>query len=142
MNFKNSKLEERFNKFWNNNIVTCDAKIRAHFLEGAIFFPPTFEVNMLIRSYLTNLNSLIANIIRMCEDFKDKEYIDKYIAETIQTASADFLAYKTVLSYKKWDLDEFKLIIKNANPLFKVALEMNGTIAKTALLLESTNVIK
>jgi len=142
MNFKNSKLEKRFNNFWNNDVVTRDAKIRAHFREGTIFFPPTLEVNMLIKRYLEALNTLIANIIRMCVDFNDKEYINEYIKETIKTASADFIFYKTVLFYKKWDLNEFELTLKNAHPLFKEALEKNGTIVKTDLLLEITNVIK
>jgi len=142
MNFKNSKLEERFNNFWNNDIVTRDKKIRAHFLKGTIFFPPTLEVNMLIKGYLEALNTLIANILRMCEDFKDKKYIVNYIEEALKTSSEDFLFYKTVLHHKKWDLKEFELILKNAHPLFKKALELNGTIAITDLLLESNNGIK
>ena len=33
-----SKREIQFNDFWNKNIGARDTKIKAHFLEGAVFF--------------------------------------------------------------------------------------------------------
>ena len=73
MKFKNSPFEERYNEYWNNNVVTVDQIIRNVSL-GFKLFDDT-NIGKLIEKYQQHVMNILSNLERQSYLFEDKEYL-------------------------------------------------------------------
>ncbi|MFT4058077.1 MAG: hypothetical protein QM652_00855 [Legionella sp.] len=96
MKFKGSQFEERYNDFWNNEIVKAYNLLKKHGNFGHTNFFSTNDLgtSRLIGKYVNGVNTLINNLYRQINLFDDKEYIKKYIAKTKNIVTKDLNKFK------------------------------------------------
>jgi hypothetical protein len=71
MNFANSAMQARYDKYWNDNVVTVDKKIR-DYLSFNSFFSINYDVvKPLVLQYIAHINNLADNLTRQSYNFHD-----------------------------------------------------------------------
>ncbi|KTC90143.1 hypothetical protein OQJ18_05330 [Fluoribacter dumoffii] len=93
--FENSSLEDRFNNYWNNNVVLLDTTIRNASL-GLNFFQSSANIGELIKTYQQHVLNILSNLSRQSYMFEDKKYLQDYMQNTIQQAQEDLSFYSSV----------------------------------------------
>ena len=94
MQFQGSALEKRYNIFWNDAIVSLDAKIRTDLRLGFFFTLSAATYN--IYNYFHAVQNFFANITRQTSihDCTDYAYLYSYIEQAVAEVLDDLLAYK------------------------------------------------
>ncbi|MCW8410464.1 hypothetical protein OQJ13_15905 [Legionella sp. PATHC035] len=94
MKFENSSLEERYNEYWNRNVVILDTTIRNINMQS--LFANRANVGDLIKSYQQHVLNMLSNLNRQEYLFEDKGYVQEYIKKTIEQAHEDLTFYSRV----------------------------------------------
>ncbi len=114
MKFENSNFEERYNDYWNRNVVTLDTTIRSCSL-GLNLFEVRSNVLELIETYQQHISNLLSNLTRQVYLFEDKEYVQKYIKNTVNQAIEDLSFYTHIYPEYKEIPAEFLTALKAAS---------------------------
>ncbi|PWY56180.1 hypothetical protein DGG96_07510 [Legionella qingyii] len=114
MKFENSTFEERFNDYWNSNVVTLDIAIRSCSL-GLNLFEIRSSALQLIETYQRHILNILSNLTRQIYLFDDKEYVQKYIKNTVDQAIEDLSFYKNIFPEYKEIPAEFLTALINAS---------------------------
>ncbi len=88
-------FEERYNDYWNKNVVALDNLIRNVSL-GFSLFDNNVNIPALIEAYQQHVKNILANLARQASMFEDKEYVQQYIKNTIDQAIEDLNLYEDV----------------------------------------------
>lgn len=81
MKFENSSLEERYNEYWNRNVVILDTTIRNINMQS--LFANRANVGDLIKSYQQHVLNMLSNLNRQEYLFEDKGYVQEYIKKPL-----------------------------------------------------------
>lgn len=100
MKFKESLFEERYNEYWNKNVVTLDTTIRNTSL-GLNIFENRVKVSGFIRAYQQHVLNILSNLDRQSYLFEDKEYVQEYMKNTVSQAVEDFSFYSKTFPESK-----------------------------------------
>ncbi|MGM9453581.1 hypothetical protein ACTAZI_09620 [Legionella bozemanae] len=95
MKFQNSLFEDRYNEYWNKNVVTLDETIRNTSL-GLNLFENRANVTQLIEAYQQHVLTILTNLDRQSYLFEDKEYVQAYMKNTVSQTVEDFSFYAKI----------------------------------------------
>ncbi|KTD41467.1 hypothetical protein [Legionella parisiensis] len=100
MKFQNSWFEDRYNEYWNKNVVTLDETIRSTSL-GLNLFENRANVTQLIEAYQQHVLNILTNLDRQSYLFEDKEYVQTYMKNTVSQTGEDFSVYAKIFPESK-----------------------------------------
>lgn len=106
MKFKNSLFEERYNEYWNSNVVILDKTIR-NASEGENLFAKRDNVGNLIKAYQQHVLNVLSNLDRQAYMFEDNEYVQEYRKSTVEQAREDVTTYSSLFPECKETCSEF-----------------------------------
>lgn len=91
MKFEGSKFEERYNTFWNDQVVAAYDKLWPSSIHGGpgFFTVGHIETNKLLKQYCDGVMNIVNNVIRGADSFEDKAYVASYLNSTKDAATAD-----------------------------------------------------
>lgn len=95
MKFQNSLFEDRYNEYWNKNVVTLDETIRNTSL-GLNLFENRANVTQLIEAHQQHVLTILTNLDRQSYLFEDKEYVQAYMKNTVSQTVEDFSFYTKI----------------------------------------------
>ncbi|KTC79413.1 hypothetical protein [Legionella cherrii] len=105
MKFENSLFEERFNDYWNRNVVVLDTIIRNINMQN--LFANRANVGDLIKSYQQHVRNMLSNLFRQESMFEDKGYVQEYRKNTIEQAHEDLAVYSRLFPEYQETITEF-----------------------------------
>ncbi|MCW8397590.1 hypothetical protein OQJ26_02160 [Legionella sp. PATHC038] len=105
MKFENSLFEERYNEYWNRNVVVLDTIIRNINMQN--LFANRANVGDLIKSYQQHVLNMLSNLSRQESMFEDKGYVNEYRQNTIQQAHEDLAFYSRAFPEYRENIAEF-----------------------------------
>ena len=104
MKFKASGFEDKYNDFWNEEVVKPFNKIKRHSTVTGKTAPenePT--LGGLMKQYCAGVSNIVKNLNRQKVNFTDQVYIAAYLEQIKKSALAD--------------LQQFKVLFKNSKPI-------------------------
>lgn len=101
MKFKGSMYEDRYNDYWNKNVVFQDQRIRADLglctdkgsEKPGFFHDQASALLVLMKEYGQRVSNLLTNLKRQGVAFDDQEYVIDYLRETRDAAINDVKDY-------------------------------------------------
>lgn len=100
MKFQGSLFEERYNEYWNKNVVALDETIRNTSL-GLNLFENRVNVTQLIETYQQHVLTILTNLDRQSYLFEDKKYVQEYMKNTVSQTTEDFSFYTKIFPDSK-----------------------------------------
>ncbi|MCE0723576.1 MULTISPECIES: hypothetical protein [Legionella] len=100
MNFQDSFFEERYNEYWNKNVVPLDATIRKS-PSSLNLFEKRMNVTQLIGAYQQHVLNILYNLDRQSYQFEDKKYVQAYMKNTVSQTVEDFSFYAKIFPESK-----------------------------------------
>ncbi|CEG56093.1 hypothetical protein [Legionella fallonii] len=129
MKFEGSTLEERYNTFWNDEVVSSyKLLVNGEQLERDRFFSTHYSsTHSLIEKYCNGVMTIASNCVRQAAGYEDQAYIANYLASTKESAITD--------------LNEFLEELKRASKTSPLTVELinNTKVSLASLKLESSN---
>ncbi|WP_454782476.1 hypothetical protein [Legionella sp. WA2022007384] len=115
MKFENSTFEERYNDYWNGNVVRLDSAIRRCTL-GLNLFEMNSSVHQLIEAYQQHVLNILSNLKRQMGLFEDKEYVKEYIKNTVSQTIEDLSYYQHIFPEYKEIPNKFLITLNKFLP--------------------------
>ncbi len=110
MKFFNATHEEKYNRYWNANVVSTDTKIK-QILSNEVYVNQNTDVlNQLILQYTQHALNMIQNLVRQIGRFEDSESILDYLKASREQAIADLQTYQTRLDEYDYSANFSELI--------------------------------